>query len=457
MLKKYPYILEIPIFFLLFYFINDLLFPEFPGFLGKDPHPYWIAIFLFGLKYGVEAGMTSGFAAAGMYLGMVWMNGDRTLFEDLNFYFLPSLFIVAGVLIGFSITRKKAQVIEVEAQRDSLLETQQQLDFKISTLTEINRELEKKVVSRMTTLVTLYEGARRLEETEVSALYKSIVEFTAKTLEGKGVSFFLKSAEQWVMREKIGDVEGIPSHLKLNEGLVGLAGMNGKVFTVRDLVDMPSSTSVRDCVMAGPIRDGNGNVMGVLALHDIPLVRLNSATINLFSFLLQWAGRAIKRCVYIDELKSGEIMDQQYPVYSQTYYLSRLKQEFLRSKKYYLPLSFGMLKLSGIHNLEEKQKRKLMLTVATLLKNATRDIDIVAATPNPDYPFVILMITASENQANEIRDLVMSDIRKIEWDGFAAVSLDLQVGSFNPRMEHEQELVDAAYRKFKQDHSSESP
>ena len=88
MTKKYPYLYEIPLVYLLIFGINRLLMPEMTGFIGVDPHPYWIGVLMFGFRYGVVAGLLAGSISAALYLMSAWYFIECYIFEDVSFYLL---------------------------------------------------------------------------------------------------------------------------------------------------------------------------------------------------------------------------------------------------------------------------------------------------------------------------------------------------------------------------------
>ncbi|MDO8527783.1 MAG: hypothetical protein Q7T03_08870 [Deltaproteobacteria bacterium] len=437
MLKKYPYVYEIPLLYLLLYAINRILIPEYIGFVGIDPHPYWIGILLFGFRYGIIAGIATGLISAILYLSLSWFYIERYLFEDISFYMLPGFFILVGVLIGVGVERNRRILATQEVEKEIFLKNEKALKEEIKTLGEINQGLEKRIVTRMATLVTLYEGARRMETVQVEQLYRSILEFVAKTLDAGEAAVYLKTPEGWQLKEKYGwkDYEKRPEKFKPDEGITGMAGASGKVVSVRDFIHQGKEGPIApellgDCLVAGPLRKGEqGEVLAVLSIQNIPFLNFNSATINLFGFLLQWASRALERAFFVQELRAQEIIDPEYQVYSWPYFLGRGSQEFVRSQTYYLPLSVGLFCVEGEAALVASKRVEIFTTVAELLKACCREMDVIAKSPEEGIPFAVLWMTASKAQAGEIRSKIQTHFEKLK----LPVKLQIGVASFSPQ------------------------
>ena len=372
---------------------------------------------------------------------------ERYLFEDVSFYLLPSFFILVGVLVGVGVRRYRETLDRLTYDKAELTRVEKALRDEIKTVKEINTGLEKKVVTRMATLVTLYEGARRLETIELEDLYPAILEFITKTLDVEKSSIYLKEEGRFVLKKSIGwrDYEKRPAEIPMNEGIIGIAGASNKVTSIRDFLQGPSASApslLGDAMIAGPLCDGeNGRVIGVLSIQDIPFLSFNSATLNLFAFLLQWASRSIGRANYIGQLKAQEIVDPEYHIYSKKYFLSRAEQEFSRSKVYHLPLSIGLVKVEGIEKISKAKRASAMVALSQLMKSSCRDMDVIARFDDPQIPFALLLITASKAQTEEIRGKILENFRQMAME---PVSLKVGLSSFVPKTKDVESLIEEA-------------
>lgn len=453
-MKKYSFLYELPLFYALLYGINRVFLPEYPAYIGIDPHPYWAGILLFGLRYGVWAGLVTGLVSAGLYLGIAWQEVEGYLLEDFNFYLLPLFFILGGTLIGVGVNRYRARIRALqEAEKERQAEMKKLVE-EIQTLQMINQGLEKRIVTRMATLVTLYEGAKRLETSRVSDIYPAILEFVSKTLEVEEAALYLKSPTGWDLLLSYGwkEYHQRPEKIDALAGITGTAGSKNKIVSVRDYIgtDVPNPDAPQvmgDALMAGPLRNGEkGEVVGVFAVQKIPFLQFNSATISLFSFLLEWASRALGRASYLEELKSKEIIDSRYLVYSRSYFFARLEQEFARSKTYYLPLSIGLVQVSGLSQLKPAQRDRTILALSRLLKDNARDMDVVANYGEEDVPLAILWVTASPKQTEEMIQKIRENFKRLELPG---LELNISTSAFGPQMKTSEELIVDAERALK--------
>lgn len=429
-MKRLNYIYEIPIFYLLLHVINRLFAPTLPAFIGVEPHPYWLGIFLFGFRYGMGAGLFSGIVSSLIYLTFAWRYLDRYVFEDLSFYSLPVFFIVIGLLIGLGIRWYRNTISDLRSEKENLLGNLHSLKEEVKTVMDVNRELEKRVVTRMTTLSTLYEGARRLDSDNMEDLYPSLLDFVVKTLDVEEAAIYHKTEQGWEVSETYGwdKKSQHPKKLGMMDGITGMAGSRNRIMSVRDFL-APYKTSLdlreapTDALLSGPLRRGvQGETLAVLSVQKMPLFSFNSAALNLFSFLLEWASRSIERTLYIAELKSQKTIDPELEVYSYHHFRTRAEEEIIRSKIYNLPLSVGLVGIDGLDSLPASQRSNTLLVIGQLLRLSSREIDVVARYPERKIPFAALWMMMNQQQAQDLKKRIMDNFSKL------CLDIDLHLG-----------------------------
>lgn len=458
-MKKHSYLYEIPIYYFLLYVFNDIFMPEDPGFSRLSPHPYWTGVLLFSFRYGTLPGFLSGVFSAVLYLALQFLFGERYRFDDFSFYAQPSLFIIVGTLSGAGIHRYRAIIQGLVKDKAVLNAHEKSLQEEIKTQADVISELEKRIVTRMSTLISLYEGARKLESIQMDELCKSILGFISKTLDVQEASLYLKEGDHFVLRESFGfDIgKSPPARLIQGEGVAGYAAAHGRFTTIKDFLvgeaDVKKQAVPTECLMAAPLKQGEqGDVVGVLCIHRMPFLNFNSASINLFTFLMAWANRAVGRATYIQNLKTHEIIDPEFGVYSYRYLMTRSEEEFQRSKTYYLPLSLVLTRVDGIEGLSAEKKAVLLSAIGQLLKENSRAMDVVARYPEKNLPFAILLLTVGQAQANEVCEKILEKFALLGLP--PQVVLNLGLASFSPQTRDFQMLVDAAKKEVR--HGSET-
>ena len=276
----------------------------------------------------------------------LYHNSGLKLQEEIDLKLIETPYLELVELIDlFSYKESDEKILQMQDQKKELIKLSGDkihLYQELKSQRVITNELEKRIVTKTSTLVTLYEGARRLDTVEFEDLYKSIVLFFSKTLDVKEAAIYLKDNNKWKLKRSLGweNEDSWPKEYALNDGLVGLSGSGGKVLNIKNFLgkdverqkiqvtdSQPQLDIKRECLMAGPLKKGeNGNVIGVFSIQAIPLLSLNSATVNLFSFLLNWASRSLGTAYFFEEMKKQEILDPELEIYSFRYFETRFKQ-----------------------------------------------------------------------------------------------------------------------------------
>lgn len=449
-MKIPAFVYEIPLFFAFLFAVNYFLFPLNLGFSDVEPHPFWIGVLIFAFRYGLLPGLFAGAIAAGGYLGLMWFFGEPYQFEDATFYFLPTCFVLVGILLGAGVDRYRDRVAYLTRWRSQLMDRIKILEDEIHSQKDIVAGLEKRIVTKMNTLITVYEGARKLETNNFEELYRAIVLFIAKTLDAEEAALYFKTPDGWELKVSQGwkDQDSRPSRLGLHEGITGKAGMSGKVVSVKDILKQEDVTGVKvlelkDSILSGPLCLGEGgDVVGVLSIQSLDFLNFNSATINLFQFLLSWASRSLGRAHYIQGLRINEVLDPELGVYTQHHFNARAKDEFLRSRTYYLPLSLALIQICPMVSLSASKRRHFVEIVAEFLRHSCRGMDVVARFEDKDVDFGILLVTTSQAQAGEFKDKLMSDFAQLGIK--SQIELKIQLASFTPQTESMDSLLSRA-------------
>jgi diguanylate cyclase (GGDEF)-like protein len=399
-------------------------------------------------------GFLSGIFSAVLYLALQFLFGERYLFDDFSFYAQPSLFIIVGTLAGAGIYRYRAVIQGLIKDKSILNAREKSLQEEIKTQADVITELEKRIVTRMSTLITLYEGARKLESIQMDELYKSILGFIVKTLDVQEASLYLKEGGRFVLKESFGFDTGRspPTILTQGEGVAGYAIAHGRLTTIREFleesIDVKKHIEPMECLMAAPLKQGEqGELVGALCIHRMPFLNFNSASINLFTFLMAWANRAIGRATYIQNLKTHEIIDPEFGVYSYRYFMTRSEEEIQRSKTYYLPLSLILTRIDGLEGLSIEKKTAILSAIAQLLKENSRAMDVVARYLEKNLPFAVLLLTVSQAQAAEVCEKILKKFTLLELS--PQVTLNLGLASFSPQTRDFQMLIDAAKKEIR--------
>lgn len=443
------YLYEVPAFYLVLFIVQRWLFPESPGFRDVNPSPFWLGLLLFGLRYGLAAGLLSGFVSAGLLALAARLGGEGYRLGDSDFWVLPGLLVIAGACIGGAADAYLHRIASLKSRIGELGDLNRGLQSQIQMQQKAMRAVEQQVVSQMSSLVTLYHGSRELGTLDREQILVGVLDFFTRALNAAKTALYVPQDGRWALRDQRGwtDADAYPRSLEAGQGLVGRAAAERRVVSLKDffaadpesgLPDAPRS----DAIMAAPLRGPDGAPMAVFSVQAMPFLRFNSASVNLLTLLADWGDEALAKCAHFDELKSKSILDEEFGVYSERYFLTRLKQEFGRSKRHALPFSVLLASPRGLDAVPVARRVAYLLALSRLLRDSVREIDVVTKTPYPEAPFAVLAMTATREQAGVVKKRVLERYATLE----LPPALQLGIGSYESEMSGEEALVEQARR-----------
>ncbi|MBI4348271.1 MAG: GAF domain-containing protein [Elusimicrobia bacterium] len=440
------WVYEIPVFYGLLFSLQRAAFPELPGFRGVEPNPYWLGVLLFGLRYGLGAGAASGVASAALLVYGTWATGEGFRLEDADFYFQPGLFVLLGVALGFVADRWEHTRSALRRRIEDMAGRNRGLQNQIHLQQKAMRAVEQQVVSQMSSVVTLYHGSQELGTLDRQALFPAMLDFFTQALQATKTAFYVHQDGRWILLDQRGwdGPEDYPRAIDSGTGIIGKAASERRVISLRDLLvaeadDSPSVGAKSDAIMAAPLLDPGGEVVAVFAVQAMPFLRFNSASVNLATLLAEWGGESLAKALEVEALKSRSLLDEDYGVHSASYFQNRLRQEFSRSRRYALPLSVLLMGVD-LEEVPEARRVDALRVLARLLRETTRDIDIVSRTPLAAAPFGVVLATSTGEQARGVADRVRKDLEKLQFPGRVRVG----IGSFKHSMENPEDIVEQA-------------
>lgn len=430
------YLYEIPVFYLLLSALQRSLFAENFSFHLSSPSPYWLGILLFGLRYGLFPGLLSGAASAGLYALGFKLAGEGYRLDDADFYLQPGLFIVFGALMGGVIDRYRQAIASLQSRIEELSAKTRGLLEQIRAQDKAQRVVEQQVVSQMSSLVTLYHGSRNLGSLERPALFSGMLDFFTQALSAEKTALYLREGERWVLKEERGWAreDAYPRSLGCTEGIVGKAGSEKRVASIRDWLgegaEYPAkgAQAKTDAVMAAPILDPAGETAAVFSVQAMPLLRFNSASVNLLSLLAGWGAEALAKAAQFEELKSHSIFHEGFGVHNERYFQSRCAQELRRSRETGHPFSLLLVSPLGIEEASGERRLMFLHALCRAVKENLGSLDLLTTTPFPEAPFAVLMPASGPETAAKRRESLLSTWANLGLEN----PLRVAAGSFGP-------------------------
>ncbi|WP_027722075.1 GAF domain-containing protein [Maridesulfovibrio zosterae] len=391
--------------------VNLIFFRADPGFLNIAPHPYWIVILLTAVRYGFGGGLFAGSFSAVVFLVFKAVSIPELSVADvksLAMWGKPVLFFIVGVVIG---EMRQLQINEynlVCENRDAFKDAFDKIKIKFDVLSEAKQEIDTRIISQESTLGTLYEAAQGLRTLSIDSIYPAVLEILREFMDVDDCSIYLLEGSDFKLDTAIRHGKGyLPDVVPLGEGLMSVAAGQKKAVSIRDIAstqDMPGGVLISAPILA----DNQRHVVGVLNVEKMPFLKFTSDSVRVAGLVADWCGSSVENATVFAETKGKLIADDIIDAYTYEYFKRRLKEEFLRARRYELDLSLILLEFPGLSNASDEGREEVLMAFSMILKNQIREIDILFISEKPGSFFLILPTTSPAGARVVVNNLLNS-------------------------------------------------
>ncbi|MFH1830230.1 MAG: GAF domain-containing protein [Pseudomonadota bacterium] len=450
------YIAETIVGLLILVGINIFLLPGKPAFEGINPNPLWIIVLAMAARYGRNGAIFGSIATSMVFLAhYIFTGGVDAIYDDLWLLRYPFLFILVGFIIGEVRTVFILREDYLTTRVEELQNLNDKLTKEIDIVKEAHKDLTVNVATKQDTITILNEITARLKSYEPDVVYEGILTSLQENLGAEECSFYVKEGNTLKMVYNRGWKEYYRQResFAVGHGLVGIAAELRHAVTVKDLVlkkhvmEKIQPDMLGDSVMAIPVVGLEEMVFGVASVERIPLLKLTESTIQTATIVCEIAASSLNNAYAFRNMEAKQIRDAKYDIYKYHYFVTRIKEEFLRTCSYMIPLSAIAFKWPKLGNLDDEEKSALIQSIITLLKARMRAFDVLAKGPDIRAPLVMLLSTTSAPQAEDMKQKIIEHMRKYKL--VSAVTDDpiensIIVASYNPHtMSDAQDMIKA--------------
>lgn len=391
------------------------------GYFDTNPHPFWFVILPIAARYGALPGYVVGFLSAILYLLFVVLQ-PRTAFvvDILSVQALlnPVLFIVVGASLGELREAQKRARKNLAERYDEVEAGLQDLAQRYLAAVEINKEMERRIVTQTSTVTTLYQAAKGLEKLDIEELAPAALELVTNFIEAESCALYLR--EEGRFRYMIGRPEVVdwdrPSELDPTRGMIAIVVGDGRTVTVRDVITeaTPSQIMAQRLLMATPLVGHNQEVIGILTVEKIPFLRFTPTAVKLFTLLGDWASTAFQTALRFQETRDRNVADDLTGAYNYTYMTKRLADECERVQRYGIPLSVLALRIGQYDAIAPVRLPSVLSTLGLVFQQNIRGMDTLGKGSSDD----VFLIVLPHVEPDEARARAARIQREIEGFGF---------------------------------------
>lgn len=366
--------------------LGALLSPEDPGLVGWRLSPFWLVVLASALLRGAGAGLAAGLLAGGVHAAFATQRAGWPLYWEDAFRWdlleVPVAMALTGWLLGVWSDRSRSHVEADRERREKAEQDLQRLSGQARQLTESNRQMRGRLNARISPGTVLYEVTRRLDtshrEEDLCAAALDLLPELAYAPRGS-LYLLRQGALRCVATRPSAAGEARPETPPDPPALVVLALSENRLVNFRALgADSPPAAEAGGGpVLCVPVALPSGEVVGVLAVEEIPFLYLSTATERMVGMVGEWLGRALERARLVQSLRARAIVDEELLVFTEAYFRRSLEREFTRAVR--SGESFAVLRVS-LEGLEASPPERRLLAwkaVGQIILQNLRVTDLV--------------------------------------------------------------------------------
>jgi diguanylate cyclase (GGDEF)-like protein len=167
----------------------------------------------------------------------------------------------------------------------------------------------------------------------------------------------------------------------------------------------------------------------------------------MIALMADWCGESVDNARIYQQTKDKLIADETIDAYTPEYLRQRLEEEFTRARRYDLSLSLLVLEFPKFQGVSDADREDILLTLSLVLKNWTRNIDLLFLGDTPGL-FVLLLPNTNLEGGRVVARNIMHTFETLK-EGMKEQDSALQdirmgVSAFSPEMENAEDMLTLA-------------
>jgi len=249
---------------------------------------FFVVVFAIAVRYHTPVAYSASSLAAVSYGLLLWLHPAMRVRPDFFSLTLePFLLLVSGVFASDILRWQRHRLTLLEQKYADVDEACQTLQGRYQEILTINAGLEQQIAGLPTSVATLSEKMTQVWKLAHDERFFAVVDLIVCATEAQSCAFYIRSSGLWQLCAGYSmDGSAHAAVLNADDPLIARVIEQRKVSTIRDSLAEEKSVPPEGAVMAGPLLDQAGEIVGIVSIDSLPLLKFTPSTIRLFSSLL---------------------------------------------------------------------------------------------------------------------------------------------------------------------------
>lgn len=343
-------------------------------------HPFWLAVLLPSIQYGMPGGL-AGAVTSSLVL-LVGNLPPQPITQDLYQYVLgvlrlPLMWLVAAVILG---ELRSRQIRERDELAEGLILADKR-NLKITEsylkLREAQRRLEGRVAGQMKTVVATYKAARAVESLNEAEVIQGSCELIKGITGAKKFSIFLTEGDAL----KLSVQEGWEPEDRFDREIRANSPLFAEVLGKRGIPSVAkrheTDILAGQGLIAGPLIDSEDDkVLGMLKIEDLAFIDFNVTTVESFRILCEWSGTAIGNARRFTSAGATSYMNTSGTFYSSGFFAQQVRFVQALKRRNPFDVSVMFIRPAQLAALDEASRAAFSVAVHKGLGETLRGTDM---------------------------------------------------------------------------------
>ena len=387
--------------------LNRVLLPDNLGFINIHPHPYWLPVLIFSLRYPMIIALIAAMVYSGVYSIQYYYSPhciDLEFLLEFKNSILAISFPFAAFLISSTVNKHKQIILNLKNNKNKLKDTIDTLGKILKFDENLNRELEHKIINQTNTISKVFDIAKIMDITDTKILFSRLLEVIHFHLNvKKSTVYFLHNNQITGTVSKGMDNKNISIKNLSPQSIIHRCIDEKRTFWINDL-PVEDSYNEKDPICCGPVLLSDNSVYALICIYSIPFVSMNQENICSFSTLLEWTSRSIIRHSELNKQNENEMYNNQTGIFTFSFMEKIFKRELKHFQEHKRALSIVIFHFSCIDKLNNENIR---IIIYKLISDITNDKNTISEY-KANNSFFILLPDVNKEQANQL----VTDIKR---------------------------------------------
>jgi hypothetical protein len=372
--------------------LNFLVWPSHPGYRKSPLNPYLAVVLLMAVRYGFRAGFMTGFLSAGVYLVSASRLEGRPLGPELIDTDLAGVAVVlllSGALFGGFVQSllERAQLFRNEADRAQ--ETLARREKEIQELGPPKETRERPGVVGSPTLADVLDRIRKMRAMPDALVHQTLLDVLQFYFGVESAALYtLRDGELTLAASR--DTHGayrFPPRVSTQEGLTGYALRAGRVATTAELAGSLGGPFV----ISGPLRAPGGTALGLVAIRQIPFLRVNPSILRHLANLLEWTAECLGDPRRAEGGRPDLSAATRRDPLARSFLAFYLEAALVQARDEETRCALFLFRIGGYHDLPPDGRLALRRVTTKILLSSIRAYDYLCDTDEEDLLAMVLV------------------------------------------------------------------